>query len=69
MMIVCGTPKKKSVALLLCSLGFFGIGGLHKFYEGKPRTGLYYLCTAGYFFVGTIIDFIALLAKPSTYYV
>ncbi|MDE6595989.1 MAG: TM2 domain-containing protein [Oscillospiraceae bacterium] len=67
--IVYGNPKKKWVAILLCCCGFFGFAGLHKFYEGKPRTGLIYLCTLGKFFLGTFLDLLALLTMPSTYYV
>ena len=64
-----GNPKSKTTAIALCCCGFLGIGGLHKFYEGKIVSGILYLLTAGWFFIGTIIDLIALLGKPSTYYV
>ncbi len=64
-----GNPKNKTTAILLCCLGFFGIAGLHKFYEGKIGSGVLYLFTVGWCFIGTIIDLIALLGKPSTYYV
>ncbi len=66
---VYGNPKSKTTAIVLCCLGFFGLAGLHKFYEGKILSGVLYLFTAGWFFIGTIIDLIALLGKPSTYYV
>lgn len=66
---VYGRPKSKMVSLILCCCGFLGFGGLHKFYEGKFGMGILYFCTAGFFFIGTIIDLIALLGKPSTYYV
>jgi TM2 domain-containing membrane protein YozV len=72
-------PKSKILALiLLICLGFFGV---HKFYEGKIRTGIIYviLTVVGYG-VGIwladlivlallIIDFIVLWKKPKTYYV
>ena len=62
-----GRAKNKWVALLLCIfLGFFGG---HKFYEGKAGMGILYLFTCGLFFIGVVIDFIALLAKPNPYYV
>lgn len=64
-----GCPKSKTTSIILCCLGFFGLAGLHKFYEGKIISGILYLCTFGWFFIGTIIDLIALLGKPSTYYV
>ena len=64
-----GNPKSKTTAIVLCCCGFFGIAGLHKFYEGKTVSGILYLCTIGWCCIGTIIDLIALLGKPSTYYV
>lgn len=67
--VVMGKPKNKTTAIILCCIGFCGIGGLHKFYEGKFLMGLIYLCTGGLCFIGTIIDLLALLGKPSTYYV
>lgn len=60
-------PKDKWVALLLCL--FLGWLGAHKFYEGKIGMGVVYLFTGGLFFVGIVIDFIALLLKPNPYYV
>lgn len=64
---VYGRPKNKWIALALCFfLGFFGA---HKFYEEKAGMGVLYLFTAGLFGIGVIIDFIALIFKPNTYYV
>ena len=39
-------------------LWFFGFFGAHRFYFGKPITGLIYVLTFGLFFVGWIIDLI-----------
>ena len=64
---VAGSPKSKLVSILL--LVFLGFFGAHKFYEGKVGMGILYLCTGGLCGIGLIIDFIALLGKPSTYYV
>ena len=64
-----GRAKSKSTAILLCCLGFIGLGGIHKFYEGKAGMGVIYLFTMGLCGIGTIIDLITLLGKPSTYYV
>lgn len=64
----CGGAKKnKWVAFSLCL--FLGFLGAHKFYEGKIGTGLLYLCTAGLFCIGWIIDLFNLLGKPNPYYV
>ena len=62
-----GRPKDKWVALLLCF--FLGLVGAHKFYEGKIIRGIIYICTAGLFGIGVLIDFIAILLKPNPYYV
>ena len=43
-----------SISWLL--LTFFGVFGLHRFYQGKIFTGLVYLLTGGLFFVGFIYD-------------
>ena len=62
-----GRAKNKWVAFLLClCLGFFGA---HKFYEGKPGTGILYLFTGGLFGIGWFIDCIVLLCKPNPDYV
>ena len=62
-----GRARNKWVALVLCAL--LGFVGAHKFYEGKAGMGILYLLTGGLFFVGVVIDFIALLFKPNPYYV
>lgn len=63
--IVTGKPKNKWISLLLC---IFTVCG-HKFYEGKIGMGVLYLLTCGLFFIGWIIDIIALIGKPNPYYV
>lgn len=35
----------------------FGFLGLHRFYLGKPKTGLLYACTLGLLGIGWIVDF------------
>ncbi len=37
-------------------LTFLGIFGLHRFYQGKIGTGILYLLTLGFFFIGIIYD-------------
>lgn len=59
---IYGPRKKKSVALILCILGFFGIAGLHRMYVGKVGSGVLHLFTAGFCFVGTVIDLISIVS-------
>lgn len=58
--------KDKWIAFLLCL--FLGVLGIHRFYEGKIITGIIWLCTAGFFGAGIIIDLLILLFKPNPYY-
>ncbi len=65
-----GRPRKecnKWVAFFLCL--FLGFLGGHKFYEGKIGMGILYICTAGLFGIGIIVDLITILCKPNPYYV
>ena len=48
--------KSRLVALLLCI--FFGEFGIHRFYVGKIGTGILWLCTAGLFGIGWLVDLI-----------
>lgn len=57
--------KNKWVALALCF--FLGYLGVHRFYEGKVLTGVLWLCTGGFFVIGTIVDFFIILFKPHYY--
>lgn len=58
-----GAPRKsKMVALILCIIGFFGFGGLHRMYVGKVGSGVVHFLTYGLCAVGTIIDLISILS-------
>ena len=59
-------PKSKWVAFFLCL--FFGVLGIHKFYEGRVLLGMVYLLTLGLCGVGVFIDLVILLFKPNPYY-
>ncbi len=59
--------KNKWVAFLLCF--FLGYLGAHRFYDRKYFTGILYLLTGGFFGIGWIIDTIAILFRPTIYYV
>ncbi len=48
------SSKDRKVALLLAI--FLGAFGAHNFYVGKKGLGILYLCTAGLFYVGWIMD-------------
>jgi TM2 domain-containing membrane protein YozV len=45
-----------SVAWIL--LTFLGIFGVHRFYLGKWISGIIWLCTGGFFFIGYLYDFL-----------
>lgn len=46
------------VAYLLWLAGLVGLCGLHRFYLGRPWTGLLWLFTGGLLFIGQLIDLI-----------
>ncbi len=53
--------KNKGLAIVLCSFGFFGAAGIHRFYLGKYVSGILYFCTAGFCYIGTIVDLLLLI--------
>ena len=66
MAIMQTSDKSRSLTLVLCIIGFFGIGGIHRFYVGKTWTGLLYLFTGGLFGIGTVLDLIKLSTNTFT---
>lgn len=58
--------KNRSVAGVLCALGFFGLGGLHRIYTGHLASGILYMCTYGLFGIGTIVDLVRLIQGTFT---
>jgi TM2 domain-containing membrane protein YozV len=55
------SDKTKKTALICCLLGFLGVAGIHHFYVGNIGKGIIYLCTFGWFFIGTTLDLIKIL--------
>lgn len=50
------TEKNIAVAYLLWACGCFGFCGIHRFYLGKPITGLLWFFSGGLCFVGQFLD-------------
>lgn len=48
--------KSGVTAFILWCCGIVGICGLHRFYLGRPWTGVLWLCTFGLLGVGQLID-------------
>lgn len=48
--------RSTGMAYLLWSLCFFGFAGIHRFYLGKPVSGLIWFLTWGLFGIGQIVD-------------
>ncbi len=49
--------RNTGMAYLLWSLWFFGFAGIHRFYLGKPISGLIWFLTWGLFGMGQLVDF------------
>jgi TM2 domain-containing membrane protein YozV len=48
--------RSTGTAYILCIIGFFGFAGIHRFYLGRPLTGLLWLFSGGLCGIGTIVD-------------
>lgn len=53
-------PNSKGMAFALWLSCLFGLCGIHRFYLGRPGTGLLYLFTFGLFGVGQLVDLLRL---------
>jgi len=60
-------PRKSSgTAYGLWALSLIGVAGIQHFYLGKVGRGIFYLLTAGVFFIGTLIDLFTLSSQVRT---
>lgn len=48
--------KSTAASYVLLALCFLGPAGLHRFYLGRPVSGLLYLMTWGFLGIGTLVD-------------
>lgn len=60
-----GEWRNKWIALILCI--FFGVFGIHRFYEGKKITGFIYLFSFGLCGLGVFFDMILIATKNNPY--
>lgn len=56
LVIYSGRRKDQQTMLLLCLIGLLGVAGIHRLVAGDIVLGILYLITAGFCFIGTIID-------------
>ena len=57
-MAYTGKRKSPQDILLFTVIGFFGVAGVQRFLVGQIAMGLLYFFTAGFCFIGTIVDLI-----------
>jgi len=55
-MLYAGKRKDATTVLILCLVGFLGIGGIQRFMLGQIGMGILYFLTGGLCYIGTIID-------------
>lgn len=58
--LYCWKVRNLGLSYALAIIGLFGLAGIHRFYLGKPVTGLLWLLTGGLFGIGTIYDLITM---------
>lgn len=54
-----GQRRDPTTVMLLTLIGFIFIAGVQRFYVGQMGMGLIYLFTAGFCFIGTIVDLVS----------
>ena len=61
--------KNAGMAYILWSLCFLGFAGIHRFYLGKPFTGIIWFCTWGLFGLGQFVDLLLIpgMVKQKNY--
>jgi TM2 domain-containing membrane protein YozV len=57
-MIYGGKRRNPSDLLLVSLLGFMGVAGVQRFLVGQIAMGILYFFTAGFCFIGTIVDLV-----------
>ena len=50
--------RSGGLAYFMALLGFVGLAGMHRFYLGRPLTGLLWLFTGGLCGLGTLMDLV-----------
>ena len=53
---VIPSPYSRQQAMFRCLLAIIGLSGMERFYVGRWKSGILYLLTAGFCFIGVIID-------------
>jgi TM2 domain-containing membrane protein YozV len=59
--------KNQQDILLMCLLGFFGFAGVHRMVLGQVGMGIVYFFTAGFCFIGTVIDLLNISALTTEF--
>ncbi len=67
MMLYQGKRKDEQTMMIFTLLGFFGVAGVQRFVFGDIALGIAYLLTAGFCFIGTIIDLVNIRRMTSEY--
>jgi TM2 domain-containing membrane protein YozV len=57
-MIYSSKRRSPQDILIFTLLGFIGIAGVQRFMVGQVMMGLFYVFTAGFCFIGTIVDLV-----------